>query len=185
MKRHLLTLIIIPILIVSCKQKETKKAELIDQKPATQLKPEPQKPIEEIAIPEQYFEIDNLRSKLESELDELILNSKFDLKTKPIKNTHDKTITDTIKTRTFDKTQIQSYKSFEKELICKAKIGSSEFTFLDSIKIGTKKRTLEDIIKSELESDIIKIGDLEGNSVFIFKFKNDTLKEINYQGYVD
>ncbi|MCH4552773.1 hypothetical protein [Aestuariibaculum lutulentum] len=183
--RKFSTLILILLILVSCSQKETKKAESITQKPITKLKLELQIPIEEIALPEQYFEIDSLRSRLESELNELILNPKFNLKIKPIINTHNKTITDTIKTLTFDKTKIQSYKSLKRELICKAEIGNSEFAFLDSIKIGAKKRTLKNIIKSELQSDFIKIGDLEGNSVFLFIFENDTLKTIDYQGYAD
>ncbi|MFI0431042.1 hypothetical protein [Mariniflexile sp. HMF6888] len=185
MKRHLLTSIIILIFIVSCKQKETKKAKSIDQELTTELKLKPEKPIEEIVIPEQYFEIDSLRLKLESELDKLALNPNFDLKTEPITNTHDKTITDTIKTRTFDKTKIHSYKYLEREWVCKAEIRNSEFEFLDSVKIGTKKQTFENIIKSKLDSDLIKIGDLENTSVFIFAFENDTLKTIDYQGYVD
>jgi hypothetical protein len=185
MKRHLLTSIFVLILIVSCKQKETKKVESIEQKPTTELKVESKKPIEEIAIPEQYFENDSLRNLLESELDKLALNPKFDLNAEPKINTHDQSITDTIKTRTFEKNKIYSYKYQNREWIYSAKIRSSEFMFLDSVKIGIKKQTLENIIKSELESDLIKIGDLENTSVFIFAFENDTLKTIDYQGYVD
>ena len=185
MKRHLLTSIFVLILIVSCKQKETKKAESIDQKPTTELKAESKNSIEEIDVPEQYFENDSLRNLLESELDKLALNPKFDLKAEPKINTHDKTITDTIKTRTFEKNKVYSYKYQNREWIYSANIRSSEFKFLDSVKIGIKKQTLENILKSELESDLIKIGDLENTSIFIFTFENDTLKTIDYQGYVD
>ncbi len=169
----------------SCKQKETKKTEQVEQKPTTELKAETENKIEKVTIPEQYFEIDSLRSKLESELDKLALNSKFDLKTEPKTNTHDKSITDTIKTRTFDKTEIYSYRYQDREWIYSAKIRSPEFKFLDSVQIGIKKQTLENILKTELQSDLIKIGDLENTSVFIFAFENDTLKTIDYQGYVD
>lgn len=172
-------------MIVSCKQKETKKAESIDQKQTTELKVETEKKVEEISITEQYFENDSLRNLLESGLDELALNPKFELKTEPKINTHDKSITDTIKTRTFKENKIYSYKYQDREWIYSAKIRSSEFNFLDSIKIGIPKQTLENIIKSELESDLIKIRDLENTSVFIFKFENDILKTIDYQGYVD
>ena len=185
MKRHILTSILFLFLIVSCKQKETKKAEQVEQKPTTELKAETEKPNSEISIPEQYFENDILRTILESELDKLALNPIFDLKTEPRKNTHDQTITDTIKTRTFEMNEIYSYKYQNREWIYSAKIRSSEFKFLDSVKIGIKKQTLENILKSELESDLIKVGDLENTSVFIFTFENDTLKTIDYQGYVD
>jgi hypothetical protein len=185
MKIHLITSIIVLILIVSCKQKETKKTESIEQKSKTELKAEPKNSIEEIAISEQYFENDSLRNLLESELDELALNPKFELKTEPKINTHDQTITDTIKTRTYEQNKIFSYKYQDREWIYSAKIKSSEFKFLDSVKIGIKKQTLKNILKSELKSDLIKIGDLEGNSVFIFTFENNTLKTIDYKGYVD
>ena len=185
MKRQLLNLIFILILIVSCNQRETKKTELIEQKSTTELKAETDKKVSETSIPEQYFEIDSLRIILENELDNLTLNPKFDLKTEPKINTHDKSITDTIKTRTFKENKIYSYKYQDREWIYSAKIRSSEFNFLDSIKIGIPKQTLENIIKSELESDLIKIGDLENTSVFIFKFENGILKTIDYQGYVD
>ena len=185
MKRHLITLIGILILMISCKQKEIQKIEIPKQKPTTELKAETDKRVEETPIPEQYFENDSLRNLLETEFGKLTLNSKFDLKKEPKKNKHNEAIIDTIKTLTFGNSKVISYKSQSKELMCSAKIRSSEFIFLDSIKIGTKKQTLENILKTKLKSDLIKIGDLEGNSVFIFTFENNTLKTIDYQGYVD
>ncbi len=185
MKRHLITSIIVLILIVSCKQDKDKKTVSIEQKSTTELKAEPKNSIEEITISEQYFENDSLRNLLESELDELAMSPKFELKTEPKINTHDQTITDTIKTRTYEQNKIFSYKYQDKEWIYSAKIRSSEFKFLDSVKIGITKQTLKNILKLELESDLIKIGNLENTSVFFFKFENNTLKTIDYQGYVD
>ena len=115
----------------------------------------------------------------------LALNQKFDIKSEPKTNTHDETITDTIKTLTFDKTTIYSYRATNWESIYAAIIKNSEFKFLDSIGVGTKKETLENQIKTELKTDLIKIGNLEQTSVFIFKYEDGTLKEINYEGYVD
>ena len=185
MKRHLLTSIFVLILIVSCKQKETKKKESIYQKSTTELKTEPKKPIEETVITEQYFENDSLLILLESDLDKLALNPKFDLKTKPKTNNHDETIIDTIKTLTFDKTKIYSYRATNWESIYAAKIENSDFKFLDSISIGTKKKTFENLLKTKFKTDLIKIGNLEQTSVFMFSFENGILKTINYEGYVD
>ena len=185
MKKHLLTSILILILIISCKRKEAKKAESIEQKPTTELKAETKKQIEETNIPEQYFENDSLLTELESDLEKIALNPKFDLKAEPKANKHDIKVTDTIKTLTFDKTKINSYRATNWESIYSAKIGNSDFEFLDSINIGIKKENFENQIKTELKTDLIKIGNLEQTSVFIFKFENGKLKVIEYQGYVD
>lgn len=122
---------------------------------------------------------------LESELDDFILNPKFNLSVAPKMNIHNQTIIDTIKTRSFGNNRIYSYKSKNKEWVYSAKIRSSEFEFLEAIKIGIKKETFERIIKLELKSDLIKIGNLEQTSVFVFSFKDNRLMAIDYSGYVD
>ena len=136
-------------------------------------------------ILEQYFENDSLLTLLESDLDKIALNPKFILKTKPKTNNHDETIIDTIKTLTFDKTNIYSYRATNWELIYEAKIENSDFKFLDSISVGTKKKTFENILKTEFKTDLIKIGNLEQTSVFMFSFEDGILKTVNYEGYVD
>ncbi|WP_178984544.1 hypothetical protein [Winogradskyella helgolandensis] len=183
MKRQLPFLML--ILIVSCKQKEIQKAESIEVKPTMELKAVPKKQIEEIVIPEQYFENDSLLTELESDLEKIALNPKFDIKVEPNSNTHDESVTDTIKTLTFDKTKIYSYRATNWESIYSAKIENSDFEFLDSIFVGIKKEKLENRIKTEFKTDLLKIGNLEQTSVFIFKFENGKLKFIEYQGYVD
>lgn len=185
MKRQILTSFLIIIFIASCKQKETIKEESIGLKPNTELISETKKQIDEIEIPFQYFENDSLLTEFKSDLEKIALNQKFDLKVELKTNTHDKKIIDTIKTLTFDKTKIYSYRATNWESIYEAKIENSDFIFLDSVKVGTKKESFEKLIKSKLQTDLIKIGNLEQTSVFFFKFENNMLKIIEYQGYVD
>jgi hypothetical protein len=152
---------------------------------AIELNAKTAKKIEDNSGLEQYMDNDKLLIQLESELEKLALNPRFDLKTQPIINKHYETIIDTIKTLTYDETKIYLYKASDREILYAAKIENSEFKFLDSISIGTKKINFEKRIQKVLESNIIKIGNLEQTSVFIFKFENDKLKAIDYEGYVD
>jgi len=191
MKKSLILTFGILISLVSCKEKVTDKQIISDSKPTIELKTETVKIIESIEkveginIPEQYVENDSLLFLLKSELNKLALKTKFDLKTEPIINKYEESIMDTIKTLTFDKTKIYSYRATNWESIYEAKIENSEFKFLDSIKIGIQKKTLERLLKIELDAESIQLGNLEQTSVFIFTFEDDILKTIDYQGYVD
>ena len=171
--------------MTSCKQKESQKVEITEQKPTTELKAETENSIKKAVIPEQFIENDSLVIRLKSDLDKIALNPKFDLKTEPKTNTYDETIIDTIKTLTFNKTKIYSYRATNWESIYAAKIKNSDFKLLDSIHIGTKKETFASRVKTKWITDLIKIGNLEQTSVFIFEFENGILKSIDYEGYVD
>ena len=78
-----------------------------------------------------------------------------------------------------------TYRTPHKELVYAARIESSEFIFLNSIRIGAHKIKLEKILKSRLNSDLIKIGDMEGLAYFTFIFENDILTSIDYNSYMD
>ena len=134
---------------------------------------------------EQYIENETILYKMESDLLELTKNPKFTIEKELVDNRHVDNLKDTVKTYRFDNISIQSYKTSNEEWICEAKILNSEFEFLKSIKIGIKKNTFEEVVKTKVNSDIIKIGNLEQTSVFVFKFKNNTLAEIIFEGYVD
>jgi hypothetical protein len=185
MRKNLLYSIGILILFISCKQKQTEKPKISGIKPSVELSLETVRKIEEVFIPEQFIENDSLISLLESDLNKLALNPKFKLKTEPKTNQYDETITDTIKTLVFDKSKIYTYQSTNWESIYRAEIENPEFEFLDSIKIGMQKETLNKKIKAEIETDLIRIGNLEQTSVFTFQFENEKLKRIIYDGYVD
>ena len=201
MRIQLLLIITIIITLASCRQKETKKTDNSGQKPTIELNDKVQKKDDKISIPEQYIENDSLLTILETDLENLALNSIFSLKAEPIINAHDETIMDTLKTLTYNKTNIYLYQAANWESIYKAKIENSEFKFLDSVAVGMTRKNIEIFInhhisqvtkeeheegvKVTLKADVIKVGNLEQTSVFTFNFVNDTLKSVDYQGYVD
>ncbi|MQP53188.1 MULTISPECIES: hypothetical protein [unclassified Flavobacterium] len=177
MKKQLLYFLIF-ILIVSCKlEKNSEDSSENDVK----------KQIETIVVQEQeqYIENEPILAKMESDLFELTKNPKFALEKELVNNRHVDDLIDTLKTYKFDKVSIQSYKTSNEEWICGAKILNSEFKLLKSIKIGINKSTFEKAVKTKVNSNIVKIGNLEQTSVFVFKFKNNFLAEIVYEGYVD
>ncbi|MNQ62253.1 hypothetical protein D3C85_765930 [compost metagenome] len=165
------------VLLISCNQKR-KENKNSSEKVAN-------KKIVTEVIQEQYVENDTLLAKMESDLNELTNNTKFTIEKELVNNKHVDNLIDTIKTFKFDRINVKSYKAVSEEWIFEAKILNSEFALSKSIKIGIEKKTFEKILKTKLNSDIVKVGNLEQTSVFIFKFENDSLKEIDYEGYVD
>lgn len=180
MKRQLLTSIVILILMVSCKKAETKKTEIIEEKTTTEIK------IEENIGEEQFVENDSLAFAFQSELEKFTFkNPMFKSASKPYQNHHDKTVIDTIKTLTYDKTELEFYKAANWEHIIGGIIKNPEIEFFDSIKIGIKKETLENILKTQIATDLVTLGNLEQTSLFTFQFENGILKSIKFQGYFD
>ena len=165
------------LFLVSCNQKGRENIvsskQMVNKKIATKV------------TQEQYIENDTLLTKMESDLHELVKNPKFTIEKEIVNNRHVDNLIDTIKTFKFDKINIKSYKAVSEEWIFEAKILNSGFELTKSIKIGIDKKSFEKILKTKLNSDIVKVGNLEQTSVFIFKFENDSLKEMDYEGYVD
>lgn len=172
MKTHLLTLIGVLILMVSCKQKETPKTKTENK-------------INETVVAEQYIENDSLLTLLKSDLYNIAFNPIFDGEEIPKTNSNNKAIAQINKTLIFEQTKIHFYREGFSEEIISAKIKNSRFKFLDSICIGTKIKKLENQIETELKTNLIKIGNLEQTSVFVFKFENEILNTIDYEGYLD
>ncbi|MFN2260470.1 MAG: hypothetical protein ABR595_00195 [Psychroflexus sp.] len=184
--RHSIALMVILFLLNSCKYEESKKEKNKEIETITKSTSKSEIAIEEpVKVEEQYIINDSLLVLFSSNLNEIALNPKFNLKAEPTKNKHTEKVIDTIKTLTYDKTEIISYQSTEWESIYKAKIQNPEFEFYDDIKTGISKDNFQKKIGIELESNLIKIGVLEQTSYFIFRFKDDVLKEIGYNGYVD
>lgn len=166
------------LLLISCHQKAKENI-------ASSEKRMPGKKVEKEVIQEQYVENDTLAAKMESDLNELIKSPKFIIEKELVNNRHVDNVVDTVKTFKFDKIDIKSYKSTSEEWIFEAKILNPEVELLKSIKIGIDKRYFEKIVKTKLNSNLVKVGNLEETSVFIFKFENDILQEIDFEGYLD
>jgi len=66
-----------------------------------------------------------------------------------------------------------------------ARIINEEIKISESINVGMTKSQFEKIIKTEIESDILNIENLEGSISFIFEFNNGTLKVVEFEGYID
>jgi hypothetical protein len=165
------------LLLVSCGQKEKENIVTSEKVIIEKIKSE--------VIPEQYVEDETLQIKLEADLTNLTKNSKFTIEKELVNNRHVDNLIDTVINFKYDKINIKSYKATSEEWIIEAKILNSEFDFSDAIKIGMDKTALEKILNKKVNSDIVKVGNFEQTSVFIFKFKNEILEEIEFEGYVD
>lgn len=185
MKNHLYPLIAILILIGSCRQQETSNDEINEQNPTHKTNSENKSKTQDPSLEEQSIENDNIVSKLEDDLNEIIRRYQFTIEKEPTENRHVENQIDTIVTRSFKNSKIESYKVKGEEMIYHAKIADAGFTFLNNIGIGASKGDLEKQLDTELKSDVIKIGNFTGNIVFIFRFEKEKLKEIVYDGYVD
>ncbi len=181
MKTYLTFLLVLTISLGSCIDKESKKDDTVTSKAEV----ETNKQFNKINVPEQYIENDSLLSLLFSDLEKITLNPKFAILTEPEVNTHNESIIDSIRTFSFEKTKIYFYQATTWESIYAATIENSDFIFLDFIYIGVTKKTFKNTIKTEIESDLVKIGNLEQTSVFTFMFKNNILRTIEYEGYID
>ena len=179
-----LLFILIGFSIISCREKEVVKKELSEKQTKTELKTEKETAFEK-SIPEQYIENDSLLSKMENDLDKIASDPQFTIDKKPVKNRHLDNVIDTIVTHSFGKSKLEFYKTQNEKWIYGARIENSNFYFLDSINVGKSKKALEEQIATELKSDVIKIGNLEQTSVFVFKIENGKILEIIYEGYVD
>ena len=179
MKKQILITIGILILLNSCKQNESKKTEV--KTTVESIKVTPENPV----VSDSFLVNDSLVFVLASKLEKVALNKKFVVLKKPIKNRHVENLIDTIVTRTFENTKLESYKVPSEEWIYKAIIENSDFELNDFIKVGTKKYVVEKSLAIRIHTDILKIGNIEQTNVFILKFESGNLKIIEFDGYLD
>jgi len=177
MKKQLLLFTATVLLVIACQRKE---------KQNLQTSGEPQqKEIEKAIVEEQYLQNDSLLNILDSDIQKLMGHPKFTIKKELVNNRHVDDLIDTIRVFKFGNTTMQSYKSTTEEWIFEAKILNPEFELSNSIKIGIRKEAFEKALNVKVHSDRLRITDAEELNAFIFSFKNDTLTEIEYEGYLD
>ncbi len=182
MTKQLLIIIGILILLNSCKQTESKITKESDVKEIVEAEKET---TELASVADSYIENDSLTALLISELEKITSNPKFTIEKEPTKNRHVDSLMDTIITRTFDKTKLESYKAASEEWVYNAKIENTDFELVDYIKVGIKKYVVEKSLTIGIPNDILIIGNLELTSQFILKFESGNLKTIEFEGYMD
>jgi len=121
--------------------------------------------------------IKNLLSKLKS--------STFKIEEKPVNNIHNSRITDTIKILKSGRTEIEFYITEDRLILQSAIILDTTIVLDNKIKVGISKETLSKAAKEEISNDLLRIGNLEGQQYFEFKFKNEILYSIIYCGIPD
>ncbi|MBK8388340.1 MAG: hypothetical protein IPL23_03230 [Saprospiraceae bacterium] len=137
-------------------------------------------------ITEQIIKNDTLLATLENDLNEMVKNPKFSVDKEFVNNRHVDNVIDTITTFRYNETTIQSYKtSTEAQWVIEAQIQNTDFKLAHEITVGMDKKSLENILKTKLNSDLIKISNEEETSAFVFKFQKDILTVILYEGYLD
>lgn len=186
MKTQVLPVITTLLLISSCKQNEHSNAEIDEHQSTSEMEFEKENPNEGTFLPEQNIENDSLVIQLEEDLNELLSESIFTLEKKPIANRHVDNVIDTIVTRSYKNSEIESYKTSNgKEMIQHAIISNPDFRFLNSVRVGSSQEELEKETGIDIRSNLLRIGNSTGNIVFNFKIKNGKIQEIIYDGYVD
>lgn len=112
-------------------------------------------------------------------------NAKYIIEKDAIANKYNPDLMDTIKTYKLNKDQIKTYKTKDKEWVIGAKILTQSLEILKTIKIGANKTQLEKILNIAIYSEIVKLENEEQTNTYIFKFKDDMLVEMEYEGYFD
>lgn len=118
-------------------------------------------------------------------LNEISKDAKFTVSKRPIKNQHLETTIDTIITYSYNKTQLKSYVTKDKEFVFEAIIKNSDFQFLNGIGVGASKKNIEEYIGRMISSNKFILSNSENSNSFVFDFRENTIDEITFEGYLD
>ncbi|CAL2107594.1 conserved hypothetical protein [Tenacibaculum sp. 190524A02b] len=184
MSKYDLILLIIVIALNSCKKIDSKKISKVD-KEAVKIE-EYDFEVKQDSVYNSYLVNDSLTLVLYSNMEKILHKSKFKIVKEPIKNRHIDNLIDTIVTSKFKNSEIITYQGHSKKWVTKAKIRDSDFELNNFIIVGTKGYVIEKSLAKGIQTDTLKIGNLEQTSVFSLIFdKSGILKLIEYNGYVD
>lgn len=179
MKKYIFFIFSVVILFYCCKQNDeqnTKSTQPISKSTSS---------INVSSVEDLYIENDSLTTHLLSELNKIVLDSRFTIEKSLIENRHVDNLKDTIITRTYANTSIKSYKTVSEEWIIEASIENNDFKLNDFVAVGVGKKVVEKSFGITINTALLKIGNLEQTSQFILKFENGYLKKVEYEGYLD
>ncbi|MEP1488650.1 MAG: hypothetical protein ABJK28_09505 [Algibacter sp.] len=109
----------------------------------------------------------------------------FSTNHRPIVNTHNKSVIDTISTYVFKESKIEIYRAKHRDILISAVLQNEDFILSDFIMIGLKVYVMEKSFATGIPDNYIKIGNSEYSTIFNFLFENGELKTIKYEGYLD
>jgi hypothetical protein len=105
---------------------------------------------------------------------------------KPVTNTYDSTVTDTIYTFSDSKNTIEIYRAKHRDFIFTFDVTSSKLGLHGNIKPQMKKSTFFQIFSiTQTTANTIQIADSDGTSRFLFYFEKNKLKRITGFLYLD
>jgi len=109
----------------------------------------------------------------------------FTIRKEPVKNTHDRSVVDTVYTFSSGRTKIQVYKAKHRDILQSAFIDTDRIPLKYNIKVGESKTDIAKRLKASITADKVQVGDLEHGQVYTLTFSKGKLRAISYQGYVD
>ena len=172
--RELFSIIILIPLLSSCTSAENRDQDNNrslekDSSPTTQI-------IEDSELPYRWSQ-----TAVEIQREKRDVTSKLE----PVQNRHNPNVIDTIETYTDLDTKVEIYHSNDKRLLMSASIHQKKVLPRGIVNVGSTRADVADWIDRRVIGDILIIKDEQGHNTLTFTFARDTVKHIEFQGYVD
>uniref|UniRef100_UPI00404B0082 hypothetical protein n=2 Tax=Flavobacterium sp. TaxID=239 RepID=UPI00404B0082 len=165
------------LLFFSCKKNENQS----DAFPETNRESK----IEIAQMEDHFIRNDSLIVALVSVVEKRVFSdARFEIEVETQKSEYDDSVIDTIKTFTYEQTQVKFFKTRNWENLAEASIQNADLDLFENIKIGMTKASFKEILDINFIHEQINIGNLEQTAVFSFNFENGILQSIEYEGYI-